>query len=599
MNRSILQTAALIAHPTISADLDAFDPVTIRMAGDLLEKQSVSFLGLKRSYGDKLADSALAQHLERDEKRYMRERLEFERIRGRFAAAGIESMLFKSAGLFPAFHYLSSNLDVIVPDGRAAEAREILVGLGYTELINTEEPRKFLFRRFPGDGTTYAFHLHEVVGWGVPFLDNDALWTAARHPVDDPDILIPGPVQALQITTAHWFYEDKELSLGNMLMTAQAVTETRGALTEAAGAAARRGWEEGFWGALKVFDNAWISLYDSSLFADDDRARIDAGLQRARFVRNRLLPGVRLDCDVPAEIPFLLNKVVYYKKILADGGRSWGRKARDVLATLLWAVRWKLHIRPQKALLVSLSGCDGSGKTMQADRLAWVLDTCDLRHRRVWARGATSPAIGWMIRLGKFFAGRGGSDGSAADSKSELNEAEKFERRQEILASRPFARFVFSQLFAADLFWSYAVRVRLALLTGNVVVCDRYVYDAIADFALYTNTDPARPPQALRLIDVLAPTPRVRLLLDVTPEEALRRKPEEGTSEHIAAARGMLVGMADARDLTVLSPDAAADDIQRDIVAHVLGAFYKDYGTFLNGLLHSNPRQLNPPGQYN
>ena len=71
-------------------------------------------------------------------------------------------------------------------------------------------------------------------------------------------------------------------------------------------------------------------------------------------------------------------------------GLDLGRKLGDFVATLQWAARLKLRVRSQPPLLVTLSGCDGSGKTAQAERFKQVLDTCELRSKILWARGASS-----------------------------------------------------------------------------------------------------------------------------------------------------------------------------------------------------------------
>jgi hypothetical protein len=283
-----------------------------------------------------------------------------------FAAQRVETMVFKSTGAPPSFHYLSSNLDILVPDGRAPIGRKILAEMGYVELLNVEEPRKFLFRRFTGDGSSFAFHLHEVVGWGVPFLDNRPMWARARAAADDPHILIPGPSEGLLVTLAHWFYEDKALSLGNLLLTANALCSLDEALAEPAAHARRRGWEEGFWGALCIFDEAWKRLYDEPLLSAEQRTELEHAPVRYAELRARLLPLVSYgEHDVPALIPFKANKIAYYRKVMRDSGRPIDRKLGDVMNTLFWAVRWRFHVRSQPALLVTLSGCDGSGKSLQ------------------------------------------------------------------------------------------------------------------------------------------------------------------------------------------------------------------------------------------
>jgi len=603
--REFLRAAARIASPYHVEDLSRHDSMTLHAAGRMLEQQKVSFIPIVARYGTVLDSTPLAEFVRRDVDRYRVQRDEFERIRVRFATDHVDTMLFKSVGASPSFHYQSSNLDVLVPEGRAPAARVGLVDLGYVELLNVEEPKKFLFRRFVGDGSSFAFHLHEVVGWGVPFLDNAPVWRNARPATDDPDILIPGPSEALLVTLAHWFYEDKALSLGNLVLTAHALRSMNCALADAANHARGRGWEEGFWGALSVFDEAWLRLFGAGFMSGEQHAEMERAPARYAAVRARLLPQVRyLEHDLPALLPFRPCKVAYYRKVMRDRRRGEPRKWMDVFDTLLWAVRWKLHIRSQPGLLVAISGVDGSGKSLQVARLRDAFTTCDLRVKCIWARGASSKGVGTVLRAGKNVLAsssrddaptpEGVAEAARAHGAAGRGEAARFAERQRRLKN-PVARWVFSVVYAMDLAWPYVFKARAFVLTGNVTICDRYMYDALVDYALFTGTNPSRPPLALNILRAMVPRPRAAFVLDVDPAEALRRKPEEGGTAHLEAGRAMFLEIAASHRLDLMPADASAEAVQRVIARTSLDTFYARYGTLVNWLLRSNPGQMNPP----
>ncbi len=604
-SRDILRLAARIASPHHVEDLSRHDSMALHAAGRLLEHQKVSFIPIVARYGTVLDTTPLAEFVRRDVARYRAQRDEFERIRLRLASDRVDTMLFKSVGASPSFHYQSSNLDVLVPDGRAGAARAGLVELGYVELLNVEEPKKFLFRRFTGDGSSFAFHLHELVGWGVPFLDNIPVWRNARPASDDPDILIPGPSEALLVTLAHWFYEDKALSLGNLMLTAHALRSMNCALADAANHARGRGWEEGFWGALHVFDETWMHLFGQGFLGGEQRAELERAPARYAAVRNRLIPYVRYgERSIPAQLPFRPCKIAYYRKVMRDRRRGEPRKWVDVFDTLLWAVRWKLHVRSQPGLLVAISGVDGSGKSLHVERLRGAFETCDLRVKCIWARGASSKGVGTVLRAGKNVLASTSRDetptpeavaeAARAHGAAGRGEAARFAERQRRLR-HPIARWAFSVVYALDLAWPYVVRARAYVLTGHVTICDRYIYDALVDYALFTGTSPSNPPLALNILRAMVPRPRAAFVLDVDPAEALRRKPEEGGTAHLEAGRAMFLEIAESHRLDLMRADASADDVQRTIARTSLDAFYARYGTLVNWLLRSNPGQMNPP----
>jgi thymidylate kinase len=132
------------------------------------------------------------------------------------------------------------------------------------------------------------------------------------------------------------------------------------------------------------------------------------------------------------------------------------------------------------------------------------------------------------------------------------------------------------------------------MAAGYVVICDRYICDALADYALFTGTDPANPPFALKALHSMVPRPQVAVLLDVDPAEALRRKPEEGGTAHLEAGRKMFLDLARARRMSIMPAGASAEEAQRLLAHAALEAFYQRYTTLINWLLRSDPGQVNP-----
>ncbi len=594
--RDILKLAAAISNPWSHDTPPALDDGRAKDVAVLLAQNHASLLPLLARCRPAVERSALFPFIEEEEAAFRRMRGEFERVRLLFEERGIRTVFIKSTGLYPSFPHLSSNLDVMVPSAMGDEARRTLRELGYVELVNAEEPEKFLFRRFTGNGPSFTFHLHEQVGWGVPFIDADAVWDNARAAPDDAGVCIPRAEEALLITLAHWFYEDKALSLGNLFLTANALNNLTHPIDDVKEGAAVRGWQAGFDAALKVFDQSWHRLFGNHYLSDAARAAVDVHLEGEKFIRSNILSKVRYLQGMPARVPFAANKIIYYRKISADRRRSSRRRAKDVFLTLVWAFHLKANVRSQKPFLIGISGCDGSGKTVQAEYLAEAFRTCALRTKMIWWRGGSSGFMGFFIRAAKrLFSKQAGGDSSLAPTgaRAEATEDIKLVSRRENL-KHPFLRFAYSVLYSIDLSAVYCIKTRLLLLLGNAVISDRSLADAKVDFAIMSGQPIENTPLAFKLLEWFAPRPHLSYVLDVEEGEALRRKPEEGSSEHLARARATFLDLAQKQNMTVIAAGAPKEAVMEEIAFKSLTAYYRRRGTLVNALLFMNPDQLNP-----
>jgi thymidylate kinase len=510
---------------------------------------------------------------------------EYGIVQERWAKAGIRSILIKSSGVYPSFPYTSDNLDVLIKEEDEAAARAILREEGYVELKNIEEPQKFLFRKFSRGESISAIHLHTQVGWLVGFMDDRALWERARTAPDDTGITVPSPEDVILINTAHSFYENKKFRLADIAKMREWWGRDDIDWKYMERVATRRGWFDGLRFGLLLGAHLEEAVWGETTVPATIRKEWKKSLKRRpliyRYYRRTLR---RSPVTLPFNISFVFSKYLYYKKILNDKDIGFAGRLWDAFHTLVIGVKVRTRIRPQPAFLVSFSGPDGSGKTQHAETLVNILDTCEVTAKYYWNRTATSGLIRFCSAVVKKFK-------QSTPEEGEKDGAAGRERR----LRNPLLRFLWSYLAAAGMVWCYFLKVRLPLLLGKVVVCDRYVYDAAAEMEGSLNPSDRINRLAIRLMLALSPKPDMAYLLDLSEDACAQRKSENTDVAYLRRQRKIYLELVEHYKMKVKETDREFREIADEITREVLTAYYDDYGTFLRGLFLSNPGQLNKP----
>jgi dTMP kinase len=510
---------------------------------------------------------------------------EYVTVRKQWARAGIPCILIKSGGSTPSFPYTSENLDVLVKEEHEEAARTILREQGYVELRNIEEPKKFLFRKFAGGECVSAIHLHTQVGWEVGFMDEESLWERAGVAPDDEDITVPSPEDVILITAAHSFYENKQFCLADIAKIRscwQHVTIDWGYVEDIAN---KRGWLDGLHFCILLCDHVEKALWnDSSIPA----AVINTCLNSPGHdpVISRYYRGLtrRSPISLPFSVSFFFSKYLYYKKVLRDRNRKPGHRLPDVLHTLFSGVKLKLNIRSQPSLLVSFSGPDGSGKTQHARTLIKSLKSCGIKTRYYWSRAATSG----LFRIFNIYVK------ATLRHRSEAKEGQTGVARRRQRLRNPLLRFLWCYLAAADMVLSYFFQVRLPILRGKVVVCDRYVFDAAAEMECSLLPDDRLNRLAIKLMLALVPKPDAAYFLDIPEDVCAQRKDEDIDADYLRRQRKVYIELVNRYHLRIKKTDRDFNATADEISGEVLTSYFDNFRTFLNSLFLSNPGQLNP-----
>lgn len=176
-------------------------------------------------------------------------------------------------------------------------------------------------------------------------------------------------------------------------------------------------------------------------------------------------------------------------------------------------------------MLICFQGVDGSGKSLQAQRLVERLQATGYPATYVWGGGQSSLAMP-LIRIGKWLL-----KGPRKHQLSRNADATVRAQYDDYLATtqrylkRPMLRAIWRHIFLADHTLEIWRTIVPALMWKRIVVCDRYIYDSVIRVAVMTGMTAEDLPRLLNLPPAYAvPMPRQWFLLDVPAEVAYQRK---------------------------------------------------------------------------
>ncbi|MBC7237543.1 MAG: nucleotidyltransferase family protein [Chloroflexi bacterium] len=533
-----------------------------------------------KGYTALVGHPAFCRAREAEAEQWRAQRREYLPLHEALSSAGVANVLIKSVGIPPSLPYRSDNLDLLVDVEDGPTARQILFDLGYVELINVEEPQKFLFRKFHLGESISAVHLHQFVGWGTEFLAAADVLRSAQPSADDPAVFLPGPENALLITMAHAFYEDKAIKLGDLwkaihlLRTADLDWEGMYRLVEA------RGWRAGLDTCILLWARLEEGLYGDHSFPPGvvKEAEAHAPVWCREYVRARLAEregAGRPYFSFPWPVSFFFSKRHYYAKVLCDSALRPRQKMADIFRHSWAGVKRRLPLPFQRGMLVTLSGIDGSGKTTQAELLRRAFRVCDIRTRYVWSRAGSSRFTDGVIRLvRRLTLGGALPKGEGLDLDSDTRAAKVARKR--FWLRHPLWRAGWVALVGLDLLPRYWVCVGWPLLRRQVVIGDRYVYDAMVELAALADAPGFLESRAARWFLRLCPRPGAAYLLHLDPERAATRDPQEVVA--FLKQQVCLYRQGAAKwGLRVIDADRDLADVADELVRDGLRAYYRGW----------------------
>jgi len=208
-------------------------------------------------------------------------------------------------------------------------------------------------------------------------------------------------------------------------------------------------------------------------------------------------------------------------------------------------------------MLVSFSGIDGTGKTTHINKL--VNRFKDMMIPAQYARGLWSPKISYPF-MGVIYLLKGW-------------------RRKDYHKSR-ILRKIWNYIVILDFIYIYLFKIKIHLLVGKTVFCDRYVYDLMATLmhdGLYNE-------RASKIMLKLFPQPDLAFMLDIPPEVSDLRKDdtqesldgwrmEEDALEYLKVMRENFMTISKSLNIPIIDTTKELNDIHEKLFNKVLETY--------------------------
>ena len=197
-----------------------------------------------------------------------------------------------------------------------------------------------------------------------------------------------------------------------------------------------------------------------------------------------------------------------------------------------------------KGLLICFTGIDGSGKTTLSKELVELLNKKGVKCKYVYGR--LNPFIlKPFILVGEWIFLRG----------KDISEdyLEYSSTKKKVIVKYSFLSKVYQEILLLDYLFQMLFKVKLPLIFGKNIICDRYVYDTvITDLSVDMDYSGAEIKKALKKCFYTVPKPNLSFIIDLPEEIAFQRKEDTPSIVYLKERRNVYLDVGKVEGMVIL-----------------------------------------------
>ena len=227
---------------------------------------------------------------------------------------------------------------------------------------------------------------------------------------------------------------------------------------------------------------------------------------------------------------------------------------------------WKKFMKNsswRKSKLICFVGIDGSGKTTLAKELVKMMNKRGIQYKYVYGKHEPLILKPFMI-IGRIVFLRG------KDMFEDYRGYSSVKNRAIKHHSFLFTLYRYVLLF--DYFLQLLLKIRVPLMLGKNIACDRYVYDTvITDLSVDMNYSGHEIRKLIKRCFCIVPKPDLAFLIDLSEEIAFQRKDDTPSMEYLRERREIYLDVGKEEGMIVLDGSKELAELKGLIRKEVFG----------------------------